>query len=356
MISTPFCEHDWKHEARCWYANHPKVMSRLMHQSTLIPASLCTLKASSKASVQATIFTSLHLCWALEIWVDWGLEASTRFSCRGESRSFCITYKHFQSASNLTCNLDKQHIANWFLHFLQHRPAFPVELQVQAFAAHPPAPQLSKCARLPQLSSWYFMMSNLEGILRTFQTPHLSLHSKAGFSFLSISFSLPWQCFSGWLTFSIALICAETPTTVSGLRSTSVSFKSQSVLTRCPELQHQLIRNGAVGIQKVSTTSSDKLSWSLWEVGDILAWSTWSFSRVLSISSFSLHGGCGMSTASVLPTQLKQQRTKQRTSRETAAIAKPLHTLLQQPHSFNEMTCKMQDLLELQWVERSHLD
>ena len=49
-----------------------------------------------------------------------------------------------------------------------------------------------------------------------------------------------------------------------------------------------------------------------------------------------------------LPTQLKQQRTKQRTSRETAAIAKPLHALLQQPHSFNEMTCKMQDILELQ--------
>ncbi len=125
MISTPFCEHDWKHEARCWYANHPKVMSRLMHQSTLIPASLCTLKASSKASVQAAIFTSLHLCWALEIWVDWGLEASTRFSCRRESRSFCITCKHFQSASNLTCNLDKQHIANWFLHFFATQACFP---------------------------------------------------------------------------------------------------------------------------------------------------------------------------------------------------------------------------------------
>ena len=51
--------------------------------------------------------------------------------------------------------------------------------------------------------------------------------------------------------------CAEIPTIVSGLRSTSVGVKSQSILTRCPELQHQLIRNGAnfirngsVGIEK----------------------------------------------------------------------------------------------------------
>ncbi len=56
-------------------------------------------------------------------------------------------------------------------------------------------------------------------------------------------------------------------------------------------------------------------SWSLWEVGDILAWSTWSFSRVLSISSFSLHGGCGMSTASVLPTSSNTtQATKNKTT------------------------------------------
>jgi len=40
--------------------------------------------------------------------------------------------------------------------FLQLGPVFPVERQVQAFAAHPPAPQLSKSARLPQLLSWYF--------------------------------------------------------------------------------------------------------------------------------------------------------------------------------------------------------
>ena len=42
-----------------------------------------------------------------------------------------------------------------FCGFLQLRPAFPVERQVQAFATHPPAPQLSKSARLPQLSSWF---------------------------------------------------------------------------------------------------------------------------------------------------------------------------------------------------------
>ena len=145
------------------------------------------------------------------------------------------------------------------------------------------------------------------------------------------------------------VICAENPATVSGLRSTSVGVKSQSILTRCPELQHQLIRNGDICMQKSQHNKLSELQQKpMRSRGCLLAWSTWSFSRVLSISSFSLHGGCGMSTAPVLLTQLKQKGTKQRTSRETAAIAKPLHALLQQPHSFNEMICKPQDLLELQ--------
>ena len=104
------------------------------------------------------------------------------------------------------------------------------------------------------------------------------------------------------------VICAEIPATVSGLRSTSVGVKSQSILSRCPELQRQLIRNGAICMQKSQHNKLSELQQKpMRSRGCLLAWSTWSFSRVLSISSFSLHGGCGMSTAPVLLTQLKQK-------------------------------------------------
>ena len=63
--------------------------------------------------------------------------------------------------------------------------------------------------------------------------------------------------------------CAEIPTRVSGLRSTSVGVKSQSILTRCPELQHQLIRNGAICMQKSQHNKLSELQQKpmTWEVG-----------------------------------------------------------------------------------------
>ena len=141
------------------HANHPKVMDRYGWMHRFISASLCTLKASCKALVRLYTSNHLHvtspslsisdLSW-LGTWGWYSFFLSKRIEIALHYlQAFLICFQSY----SVTLTSSIQQIV--FCGFLQLRPAFPVERQVQAFAAHPPAPQLSKSARLPQLSSWF---------------------------------------------------------------------------------------------------------------------------------------------------------------------------------------------------------